>query len=313
MTAVGALVWLLLLVPVAAQPASQYSVGTDGSVSPSNLFLASTWAELDGFSRAKLYTMAAADGLLGEELRRCAMLLVPSEFMYGSERVRGAAASPALAEATANHPLPSTFCSIGEKALISRTTVQLMLAEAWRDEPNVLQEIASLQSLVRNPADERSLIVVLLLREAGRASSPLMPYIQGLLHGAHENIPSAWDPASAIGAARRAALAQAPGGDRLLMAADALRKAVLESYASLVPRALEQVRHRPPNHTDCTCCCCSLPFPLPHGVFGSHDGAVTRAAAASSDGRHDKRGGCDLLRRAALCRDLAGHPLAQLR
>eukprot|EP00966_Prymnesium_polylepis_P212266 4917007-Prymnesium_polylepis.1 len=70
-----------------------------------------------------------------------------------------------------------------------------------------------------------------------------------LLAGAHEHIPSAWDPRSAEGAARWAGLESLDKGPILLMAADELRKVIVQQYASLVPRALKTL----PNLLGITC------------------------------------------------------------
>ena len=73
------------------------------------------------------------------------------------------------------------------------------------------------------PAGERALFAVLLMRKTVRSSSPLMPCINAMLRESHHQIPSAWNPASADGATRRANLAAAKGGEMLLSAADQLR------------------------------------------------------------------------------------------
>ena len=56
---------------------------------------------------------------------------------------------------------------------------------------------------------------------------------------AHVSIPSAWNPQSLDGAARRSQLLAQPGGPTLLKASDALRKHILEQYSELLPRALD--------------------------------------------------------------------------
>ena len=228
-----------------------------GAYSPSqSVFQASTWAPLDAAARAKLYVASAAVGLLGKELRQCAQLLEPTEFQYGEGMaVRGAAALTDLPPPTqADEALQqasigkspgrdgeaSVICSIGEDSILSLATVQRMLMHslAVEGDPRVLDELVSLGQLVSTPADERALLAVLFIRETGRASSPLMPYLQALLFQAHEHIPSAWNPASTDGAARRQALAaSSANGPTVLRAADALRKTILQAYGSMLPKA----------------------------------------------------------------------------
>jgi len=225
--------WLLLptLGVVAAEMATIDTSG--GSQSEPNLLLASTWAPLGAVARADLYLAAATAGVLeeAEDLIPCARLMQLGEFQYGSNLVRGVAATmelPAL-----------SGCTLGKRAAISLSTVVRRLAHTYGNDPVQSREIASVEALVRTPADERALCAVLLMREAERTSSPLMPYIMALLTGAHEHIPSAWDPGSAEGAARRAGLESLDKGPMLLMAADELRKVIVQQYASLVPRALK--------------------------------------------------------------------------
>jgi hypothetical protein len=209
--------------------------------SPSHaLFQRGTWETLDTGARAELYVSSAAVGLLGKDLRECARLVQPTEFQYGDVAVRGAAALADLPPSADPNLPPSVICTIGNGAILTLATVQRMLEHSLGHDARLAQELASLDTLVTTPADERALLAVLFIREAGRTSSPLMPYIQALLWRAHENIPSAWNPASQNGADRRAALGQA-GGSTLLRAADALRKSIFEAYVDLVPRALEQL------------------------------------------------------------------------
>lgn len=202
------------------------------SVEADALVSASTWGSLDATARSDLFVASAAAGHLGEDLRPCAGFFQTEEFQYGPDlRVRGAAATV---------DIPATeFCIIGEDAAISLSSVVRML---HRSQPQLAHEIATIESLVQTPADERTLLAVLLMREAHRSSSPLMPYLQALLKGAHEHIPSAWNPESPDGSAKRAALKET-GGATLLKAAEALRKHVMQQYASVLPRAIKQLPH----------------------------------------------------------------------
>lgn len=132
------------------------------------------------------------------------------------------------------------ICVIDESATISLKNVVSRLQSKYDDHPILSAEIAAVEALVRESADERSLLALLLVRESERVSSPLHPYLLTFLSHAHENIPSAWDPDSAEGAARRAGLqGLGPHGRKLVAAADELRKHVTACYASLVPRALD--------------------------------------------------------------------------
>jgi len=206
--------------------------GSDFSVEAAALASASTWEALDAVARSELYVASAAAGHLGKDLSSCASFFQTEEFQYSPDlRVRGAAA-------TVDIPA-GEFCIIGENAGVSLATVKRML---YRSQPQLAQEVATIDAVVQTPADERTLLAVLLMRESHRSSSPLMPYLQALLKGAHEHIPSAWDPASLDGAAKRAALKET-GGTTLLQAIDALRKHVMQQYASLLPRALKQLPH----------------------------------------------------------------------
>ena len=212
-----------------------------------HLFWASTWESLNKEQRASLYVAAAAAGVLGEELRACAQIIQPAHFQYNNDMaVRGVAAFEDLS--------PSVLCNIGEGGILSLATVKKLLAtSSGRQDPLLANEIEKLDSLVTSAADERSLLAVLFLREAAQASSPLMPYLQALLWRAHEEIPSAWNPNTAEGSARRAALA-ASSGPTTLKAADALRKHIFQQYSELVPRALDL-----------------LPQLLVHGVGGEEE------------------------------------------
>ncbi|KAL1523842.1 hypothetical protein AB1Y20_018763 [Prymnesium parvum] len=196
------------------------------------LFLRSTWARLDAPARAALYLRSAAAGRLGDGLQPCAGLLEPAAFARGGTRVRGAMASVDLRG--------GEMCTLGEGALLTVASVRKQLGESSSGRPRLSQEVASLGDLVQSAADERALLALLLMREDARASSPLMPYLQALLHRAHEHIPSAWDPSSAEGAERRAEL-ERDAGPRTLRAADELRRVISAHYTALVPRALEQL------------------------------------------------------------------------
>lgn len=198
-----------------------------------DLFRASTWTPLDAIQRADLYLAAAEAGKLGEHLHQLiplARLIEPGEFPCGNQLVRGA-------KATASIP-PSILCTIGERASISVPSIVHMLR---REHTNLSHELDAIGSLVSSPADERSLLALLILREASRPSSPVMPYVLTFLRGAHEHIPSSWDPASPAGADRRASLAGLDNGPALLHAADELRKHIVENYLHFVPQALERL------------------------------------------------------------------------
>ena len=200
----------------------------------SSLDLHSTWETLDNFKRAELYLQSAAAGTLGEELTSCAKLIEVDTFDEGGNLIRGAAAATDLS--------PSVVCTIGEGAVLDMSVgVRRMLSQSLGDQPELSREIASFESLVLNPSEERSLLTLILMREAGRQRSPLMPYFRAFLEGAHEHNPASWDPASADGAARRQALAEQTGGHALLKGGDMLRSAVADFYAALVPRALAEL------------------------------------------------------------------------
>ena len=202
----------------------------------SDLFRASTWTPLDAIARADLYLAAAEAGQLGEEYHHLiplARLIEPGEFPYGNHLIRGA-------KATADIP-PSTQYNIGERALLSVPSLLHKLhSEHTNDDDHPPLNIDAIEALITTPADERSLLTILLLREASRPSSPVMPYILTFLRSAHENIPSSWDPTSPTGANRRAALAGLPNGPTLLHAADELRKHIIVNYGRFVPQALER-------------------------------------------------------------------------
>merc|ERR1719491_2218130 len=143
-----------------------------------DLFRASTWAPLDAIQRADLYLAAAEAGKLGEDLHQLiplAQLIEPGEFPYGNQLVRGA-------KATTDIP-PSILCTIGERASISVPSIVHMLR---REHANLSHELDAIESLLSTPADERSLLALLILREASRPSSPVMPYVLTFLQSAHE-------------------------------------------------------------------------------------------------------------------------------
>ena len=80
--------------------------------------------------------------------------------------------------------IPATvvpFCTIAEDAAISLASVARLL---HRNLPHLAEEIATIGALVQTPADERTLLAVLLMREFHRSSSPLMPYLQALVSSA---------------------------------------------------------------------------------------------------------------------------------
>jgi len=228
----------LLLNIFALTSSKEFTVNPNGAISSEepDFFLATTWAPLNGVGRAELYLAAVGAGKLGEDsypLIPVAQLIKTGEFQYGKILVRGA-------EATADIP-PSDICTIGENALISLSSVVRKLSRKYTKDITVSAEINSIQDLVRTPADERALLTLLILREGTRTSSPLIPYIMTFLLSAHEHIPSAWDHTSADGAARRAGLVNVDGGAALIMAADALRKAIAKDYNELAPRAIEKL------------------------------------------------------------------------
>ena len=174
-----ALLIAIAIVGPAAANAQQYAIEPDGGASVqasyhNQIFQASTWEPLDAAARAELYVGAAGTGLLGQELRACARLIQPAAFAYDGMVVRGAAAVEELS--------PSILCSIGDGAILSLATVKAMLSSSLGElDPLLSREIEGLEALVTSPAEERSLLAVLFIREAGRASSPLMPYMQALL------------------------------------------------------------------------------------------------------------------------------------
>jgi len=231
--------WLLFSV-LALATSETITVSPDGAASPQepDLFRASTWAPLNAVARADLFVAAAEAGKLGEnnyDLIPAAQLVEAGEFQYGNQLVRGA-------KAISDIPA-SVFCVIGEDALISLASVVRSLDRRYSDRAALSVEIRAIAGLVTAPADERALLTLLLLREASRTSSPLMPYMMSFLRSAHEHIPSAWDPATAEGASRRRGIIALDGGATLLTAADEIRKVMSENYAALVPRALEKLPH----------------------------------------------------------------------
>ena len=221
----------LLIVCVVAQ-GEEVSVGITpgGKASELDLTWRTTWASLGAVARADLYLAAAAAGKLDKGLISWARIMQSGESQYGNVLVRGALA-------TTDIP-PGVIGIIDKPATISLETVVDRLHSQYGDHPVLGAEISLITSLVREPTDERSLLALLLLRESTRAASPLMPYLLTFLTRAHENVPSAWDPNTDEGLARRAGLDSLPGGPTLIQAADALRTHIMERYAELVPRAL---------------------------------------------------------------------------
>lgn len=236
--------WYLLLLLILSAPTNSEKVAinpegaTRFSSQEPNLFLATTWAPLNAIERADLYLAAAGAGKLDDEdnhsLTSAARLIKTGEFPFGNQLVRGAKAIDEIP--------PSVMCTINKGALISLASVTRRLSRLFvDDDPLLSQEIGSIPSLVLTPTDQRSLLVLLLLRESNRASSPLMPYIMAFLQSAHEHVPSAWDPASPEGVKRRAGLRGVEGGSTLLAAADELRRVVLRNYEAIVPRVMEKL------------------------------------------------------------------------
>ena len=128
---------------------------------------------------------------------------------------------------------PGFVCHVGDAGLLSIASVRSALGREFI----ALQDLRSLHAEVTQPhrkaGHERSLLAVLLLREAGRQRSPHMPYIMAFLK-LPKQLASGWDPTTAAGASMREA-----ANPRLKAAADVDRAQIARQHAALVPAAID--------------------------------------------------------------------------
>lgn len=203
-----------------------------------------TWSHLNDSARASLFVKAASSGRLASGLQACAEHMLVDSF-GGEGGMRGAKAVSQLR--------PGFICAVSDDGLLSVATVRSMMGDAiikilsssrvGGDEASVATAWnggaaeSMAESLSRQPADDRALMAVLFLREAAKAHSPLMPYIQSFLH-LPEGVPAGWDTDTDEGAARRAQLREA--NPRAMLMADVQRRLIARKYDSLVPAAIRQ-------------------------------------------------------------------------
>ena len=132
--------------------------------------------------------------------------------------------------AVATFDLPKdSGCIVGRDELISIATVRSMAGEPLlgvQSLPSSRPRIG--KHATRSAAEDRALTTLLLLREQSRPSSPLMPYIRTFLDGAADVVPAAWDEE------RLQALSP-----ELVARARSIRKTLAQSYADLVPAAID--------------------------------------------------------------------------